>query len=209
MTIEKGQDWGCLVAKPENLHWVEDDFEASNFLNRHLTVEGAPIEIAILKSDIARALGISGANIKKKEMLRTYFDVVETIFLRSGQTSVDRRLYLGHAFVHNGLATGAKVGVLNSSFVGKRNWAPKAHPNDGKFDVVEIDKSMSIRQRLKAHRLMQSGSHLPHPKIKYRQVVDYSAVCINPSRLYIESELVGTVVKCSFKIMPDAAVLYW
>jgi len=209
VTIKKGQDWGCLVAKPKDLHLVADDFEASYFLSQHLSVGGAPVEISILKSDLARSLGISGANVNKNEMLQTHFDVIETIFLRSGQTSVDRRLFLGHAFIQNGFATGAKVGVLNSSFVGKRNWAPRAHPNDGKFDVVEIEQSISIRQRLKAYSLMRSGSHLPHPKINYRQVVDYSADCINLPRLYIESKLVGTVVQCSFKIMPDAAVLYW
>ena len=209
MTIQKGQDWGRSVARPDKLHLVADDQEAGAYLNQHLSVAGPPLEIAILKSNISRTLGVSGANIQKSEMLRTEFDVVEATFELENSKVRERRYFLGHAFIRSKWFRGETVGVLNSSFVGRRDWAPRSHPNDGKFDVIEFDESISIRQRLTAYRLMRSGSHLPHPKIRHRQMTQYSAGCIESSTLYIESIRVGNVKSCIFNVLPDAVVLYW
>ena len=209
MTIQKGQDWGHYVARPNRLHLVADDREAGNYLNQHLSGANPPLEIAILKSEMARTLGVSGANIKNSEMLRTEFDVVEATFELDDSRVRERRYFLGHAFIRSGWFRGGTVGVLNSSFVGRRDWAPRSHPNDGKFDVIEFDASISIRQRLTAYRLMKSGSHLPHPKIRHRQMTQYSAGCVESSTLYIESIRVGNVKSCIFNVLPDAVVLYW
>lgn len=209
MTIQKGQDWGRYVARPNNLHLIADDREAGNYLNQHLSGASTPLEIAILESEMARTLGVSGANIKKNEMLRTEFDVVEATFELDDSKVSERRYFLGHAFIRSKWFRGETVGVLNSSFVGRRDWAPRSHPNDGKFDVVELDESMGIRQRLTAYRLMKSGSHLPHPKIRHRQMVQYSAGCGESSTLYIEGIRIGIVKSCIFNVLPDAVVLYW
>lgn len=209
MTIQKGQDWGRYVARPNSLHLVADDREADHYLNQHLSGASAPLEIAILKSEMARTLGVSGANIKKSEMLLTEFDVVEATFELDDSKVRERRYFLGHAFIRSRWFRGETVGVLNSSFVGRRDWAPRSHPNDGKFDVVEFDESINIRQRLTAYRLMKSGSHLPHPKIRHRQMTQYSAGCIESSILYIEGIRIGVVKSCIFNVLPDAVVLYW
>ena len=209
MTIQKGQDWGRYVARPNSLHLIADDREAGHYLNQRLSGASAPLELAILKSEMARTLGVSGANIKKSEMLRTEFDVVEVTFELDDSKVRERRYFLGHAFIRSKKFRGETVGVLNSSFVGQRDWAPRSHPNDGKFDVVEFDESINIRQRLKAYGLMKSGSHLPHPKIRHRQMTQYSAGCIESSILYIEGIRIGVVKSCIFNVLPDAVVLYW
>jgi len=42
---------------------------------------------------------------------------------------------------------------------------PRAHPNDGTFDVLEVDASMTLFQRRLAWKRAESGSHLPHPSL--------------------------------------------
>ncbi len=209
MTIQKGQDWGCFVARPNNLHFAANDREANDYLNKHLSGANKSLEIAILNSELARALGVVGAKGDQIEMLRTEFDVVETTFELGDSKCPERRYFLGHAFVRSKWFKGETVGVLNSSFVGRRDWAPGSHPNDGKFDVVEIERSMSMRQRMTAYKLMKSGSHLPHPKITHRKLTQYLVGCSEASTLYIDGIRIGVVKSCSFKILPDAVVLYW
>ena len=50
--------------------------------------------------------------------------------------------------------------------------APRAHPNDGRFDVVEVSAAMPARARLQAWRRLATGTHVPHPDITTRRGVD-------------------------------------
>ena len=209
MTIQRGRDWGDYVQRPSGLQLVADDSKAEEFLDEHLPNASQPIELAILKSEVARALGITGPKVENNEMLRTEFDVVEATFKLANHDNLLRRYFLGHAFIRTSWFRGKCVGVLNSSFVGHRDWAPRAHPNDGKIDVVELDESMSVRQRLAAYKLMKTGSHLPHPGILYRQLTQYSTDCSNLPILFIHGRRIGFVEICSFRVVPDAVNLYW
>ena len=60
---------------------------------------------------------------------------------------------------------GPIVAVLNADRIGAWDVAPRAHPNDGQLDVVEVDASMALRDRWQARRRLTTGTHLPHPAI--------------------------------------------
>lgn len=209
MTIRKGQAWGHYESRPIDLEVVADDFSASDLISSKILNSESPPKISIVKSGIVRTLGITKSNNTSEQMLCTSFDVIEASYtIANSETSV-RRLFVGHAFIHQNRYFGRTTAILNSSFVGKRDWAPKAHPNDGKFDVVELDSSMGVRQRMTAFKLMKSGSHLPHPKIRYTQVPEFVFSSERSAYISFEGIRLGSIKKCVFKLLPDAVNLYW
>jgi len=64
---------------------------------------------------------------------------------------------------------GRFVCVTNSGFIDSRNIAPRAHPNDGFLDVMTLDTSMRLQQRISARQKSLSGTHIPHPLIDVRR----------------------------------------
>jgi len=176
--------------------------------NQTLDLE-SPLKISIVNSGLSRTLGIKSASLRTDQMLCTKFDVIEASYTPVDSVNVTRRCFIGYAFIYQNLIFGRTIAILNSSFVGKRDWAPKAHPNDGKFDVIELDSSMSIRQRLTAFRLMKSGSHLPHPKIRYTQAPEFVFSGERSASMSIEGVRIGVIRHCVFKVLPDAVNLYW
>ena len=209
MTIRKGQEWGHFEDRPDDLRVLTDDFAASELITNQTHYSESPLNLSIVNSGLARTLGIKTASICNDQMLCTKFDVIEANFTPAGSFEVTRRCFIGHAFIYQNWIFGRTIAILNSSFVGNRDWAPKAHPNDGRFDVVELDSSMKIRQRLTAFRLMKSGSHLPHPKIRYTQVPEFEFSAQRSAFLSIEGIRIGAIRHCAFKVLPDAVNLYW
>jgi len=208
MTIRKGQDWGERVETPTDLLVFTDDSSANTYL-KEVFANGRELQsIAILNSNLARVFGLNGATIGSTTMLRTRLDLIEVSYvLLSSQTA--KMNYLGNAIIRNGWLRGAITGVFNSSFIGSWDCAPKAHPNDSKLDVVSIDQSMSVRQRLTAKRLVKLGSHLPHPKIGYKQTENFKINLQEPAHLFVDSIDLGMVRQCDFRVISDALSLYW
>ena len=209
MTIRKGEEWGHYEDRPNDLQVVADDFSASELITNQTLDLKSPLKISIVNSGLSRTLGIKNASLRTDQMLCTKFDVIETSYTHADSADVTRRCFIGYAFIYQNLIFGQTIAILNTSFVGKRDWAPKAHPNDGKFDVIELDSSMSIRQRLTAFRLMKSGSHLPHPKIRYTQAPEFVFSSERSASMSIEGVRIGAVRHCVFKVLPDAVNLYW
>ena len=208
MTIRKGQDWGERVDTPTDLLVFSDDPSANAYL-KEVYANGRELQsIAILNSNLARAFGLNGATIGSTTMLRTRLDLVEVSYVSiSSQTA--KMIFVGNAIIRNGWLRGPITGVFNSSFFRSWDCAPKAHPNDSKLDVVSIDQSMKIRQRLTAKRLVKLGSHLPHPKISYKQAESFKVDLEEPARLFVDAMDLGMVKHCDFRVISDAVSLYW
>ena len=208
MTIRKGKDWGEQVEAPADLLVFADDPSANAYFNEVFVNGNMASPIAVLKSNLARTLGLSGATMNETNMLHTKFDLVEVDYVLASSLS-GKMHFLGSAIIRNGWLRGAITGVFNSSFIGSWDCAPKAHPNDSKLDVVSIDQSMKIRQRLTAKRLVKLGSHLPHPKISYKQAESFKIDLEEPARLFVDAMDLGMVKHCDFRVISDAVSLYW
>ena len=208
MTIRKGQDWGEQVEAPADLLVFADDPSANTHLNEVFVNGNMAPPIAVLKSNLARTLGLSGATINKTNMLHTKFDLVEANYVMASSLS-GKMHFLGNAVIRNNWLRGPITGVFNSSFIKSWDCAPRAHPNDSKLDVVSIDQSMNVRQRLTAKRLVKLGSHLPHPKISYKQVESFKIDLEERAHLFVDSIDLGMVKHCDFRLISDAVSLYW
>lgn len=209
MTIRSGRDWGELVDRPSNLHVMIDDRHADDFLDSNLDLGAPAPNMAIVSSEFARTLGLSGANAQNSKMLCTPFDLIEATIFKADNLKPVRRYFLGNALVRNRFWLGNIISIHNSSFRKGRNWTPRGHPNDGKMDVVIFDASMNIRQRMRAFHLMKSGSHIPHPKIQYFQTPEFSTEIVKSASLHIEGQKMADASRCEFRLLADAVNLFW
>lgn len=155
MTIRPGEDWGRRVSGVGSSGRVRDDAAAARLRGGRVILEGG---------DLHRSLGSPSAPTGPGECTELDIDVLDVrVEMRDGRT-VDMSAV---SSVVSGRWTGGGrvVAVLNTGFLGRRNLAPRAHPNDGVFEVLTVASSMSRRERREAWRRSVTGSHLPHPDL--------------------------------------------
>ena len=90
---------------------------------------------------------------------------------------------------------------MNAQFVGEWDVAPRGHPNDGRLDVVSIDRVMPKRQRWSAWRRLPRGEHIPHPMITVASAAD--PISGGPGVLEIDGRSVGRVDRWTVRVLAD------
>jgi len=208
MTISKHLEWGRDILKPVDLVICQDDAAASRLLtgliseSKHLPI------IAIKSSKLARALGTNGAQLESKSMRALPFDLIKINFTNSSNEKV-MLIAIGYALLRNSWWRGEITAVLNTSFIGEWDCAPRSHPNDGKFDVVSVGSQMRPMQRLIASRRLRLGNHLPHPQISTHQTTNLELSSSALSNLFVDGQRFAKVSQISFTLLPDAVTLCW
>ncbi|MDA2954922.1 MAG: hypothetical protein O3B17_03685 [Actinomycetota bacterium] len=208
MTISKHLEWGRDILKPEDLVICQDDAAASRLLtllvgeSKHLPI------IAIKSSKLARALGTNGAQLESKSMRALPFDLIKINFTNSSNEKV-MVIAIGYALLRNSWWRGEITAVLNTSFIGDWDCAPRSHPNDGKFDVVSVGSQMRPMQRLIASRRLRLGTHLPHPQISTHQTTSLELSSSALPNLFVDGQRFAKVSQISFTLLPDAVTLCW
>ena len=208
MTIRKNENWGSTVARPKNLAICKSDADASQLVTECHVQKRAFPAIAISKSNLARALGSSGAKTNAPTMQVTPFDLIEITFVDSsnkGQTV----LALGYGLLRKSWWRGEIMATMNTSFIGDWDCAPRSHPNDGKFDLVTVNAEMNLTQRLIASRRLRLATHLPHPQISVKQLTSFDADCFSKPDLYVDGHRFSGIKHCKFRLVADAITLYW
>ena len=97
---------------------------------------------------------------------------------------------------------------MNVDHLGDWNVAPRAHPNDGKFDVIEVDREMTVRERIQARGRLAQGTHLPHPRIATRTGIEANWHFERPQQLWIDGVRSGSVLDLSVEIEPDRFAIH-
>ena len=100
------------------------------------------------------------------------------------------------------------VAVMNVDHLGKWDAAPRAHPNDGWLDVIEVSESMSPRVRWQAWRRLPAGDHVPHPDITVRRRRAETWTFGRALNLWVDGVERGSVHMLRVEITPDAAEIY-
>ncbi len=98
--------------------------------------------------------------------------------------------------------------IGNTGFVGRREVVRRGHPNDGRFEIVDIDAAMGARQRLMGLRRIGSGSHLAHPLVKSTQATSLSRVLEPRMRVWVDGRPLGRVRELRVEIIADAGTIY-
>jgi len=190
MTIRKGQPWGTTTPRPDQMVVARTDRElaelATNEPGSLLTVSGGDLFDSV------------GAPPVRDPVQRLPIDMLRI------EADGESHRAVAHVVARRSWWRGSIVAVLNVDHVGHWNVAPRAHPNDGRFDVVEVDRAMSIRQRWQAGRRLPQGTHVPHPKIVVRTGSRESWRFDRPHRLFVDGEHVGSVRHFTVVVEPDA-----
>ncbi len=194
MTIERNTDWGESGPLPEDGVVATTDIAASVAIRN--AYDGVP-PIGLIGGDLRRTLGGRRGRGQLRQLDATRVIVDYGIVSFEDQ----ERPFVAHVIARRGLWRGPLVAVMNAAFLGAWNVAPKAHPGDGKFDVLEADLSLS--DRLKARRRLPSGTHVPHPGISESRGAEFSFKLDNPLDLWVDNKNMGRVDSFSVKMIAD------
>lgn len=160
MTIRKGEEWGTRITAPEEI--VHIDSDAAIAQSERFQV------MSLLSGDMFNALGCPQIVKPGSSCTLLEIDAFQCeITLRNGNVYKELasscieigsfRPQIGHQLRY--------VCISNAGIVRGRNLTPRAHPNDGVLDVLEVSHAMSFRHRLQAFRRAATGTHIPHPDI--------------------------------------------
>ena len=196
MTIRKGEEWGSQVARPSDLRICRSDAELAAAV-----VAGLSASLGVWGGDLHRTVG-SPASHTRDSMQRLPVDLLQVTADGAAHVAV------AHVVARRSWWRGRIVAVMNTDHLGTWNLAPRAHPNDGRFDIVDVAPAMSLRDRLQARSRLPNGNHVPHPAITTRAVEAARWTFDQPMRLWIDGVRRGTVRHLEVRIEPDACAIH-
>lgn len=225
MTIEKGKDWGRREEIGLDVPLATNDGEISDLfaIVEHagkFALDG-PELIALAPQDasertpsndprssaggLAKTLGARAAAHEIRGHERTVVPIDLGLVTAFGAGTVHRFVVASSLVIVSRFWSGPIEGAMNSSFLGEWNVTPSGHPNDGRFDVVAANLSLS--DRLKARKRLPSGSHVPHPDISIRRLKEASFTPAPSARVWIDGRLIGPAAKVDLVVFPDSVEL--
>ena len=204
MTIRKGQDWGERGALPAGAPVADDDRGAALAVQAARASSQDTPEVGLLGGDLHRTLGEphhDELDLRRGDAMRFPMDL-GTVRIDDGEPI---------AFVAHLIATGSSgdrlwstrtITVMNGSFAGAANLGPRAHPNDGRLDLV--DGMLPRGQRRAGRRRALSGTHLPHPDLSERRITHHVVEAATPLHVRVDGQPVGTGSRLEIECHPDA-----
>lgn len=203
MSVRRNEDWGELGKMPSNAVVVTGDREVGRLVERAWSDDGALPEVGLAGGDLRRALG--GRRDSRQlhvdeEVLGAMIDI--------GSVIVDGRrfAFVAHVIARSRWWRGPVFAVMNSEWLGDWIVAPRAHPGDGYFDLVEA--RLTLGDRIKARRRLPTGTHVPHPSIHVRKVTDTEIIFGTPRAVYVDGENVGTATSIRIECHREALHAY-
>ena len=197
MNIEKGRSWGSLSPLPPDGVIIKTNKELLEKVN-NCKRQGIDLPtFGLLGGDLWRTLG------GRRAEERLYGGEATTLDVDLGCALLDGKIFwfCAHMFIGSKLK-GEKIFISNVAHYGKTNPAPKAHPGDGKFDMLEV--KLSPLQTFKAVKRVSAGTHIPHPGIKYKQVSSEQFSFGKKLSIEIDGKNIGKFSTVSIRIENEA-----
>lgn len=197
MTIKKGEEWGTVGARPDDTIVVASDAQARAVIEpRRRASEPLP-PIAPRYGDLARTVGASGNPGVEVRLLPCDL----------GAVLLDGRLFwfVSSLVAGEPFRRGRCVAVMNTEWLGEWDLAPRAHPNDGVLDI--LDMQLSFGQARQARRRARVGDHLPHPRIEVSRMAAMQLELARALPVRLDGEVVGTFRHISVRAEPDALTI--
>lgn len=192
MTIKRGEEWGEPVDLPDDSVDVFGDADAVEQLVAGRTVR-------LCGGDVWTSLG---AQTRRAGAMRFPIDLLRV------EADGRRFVAIAHVVARRSWWRGPIAAVMNVDRLGDWDAAPRAHADDGRADVIEVDPAMGVRARWQAWRRLRTGTHLPHPLLHNRRVTAESWAFDRPLRLWVDGVKRGTVRSLDIVVEPDAAFVH-
>jgi hypothetical protein len=200
VTVRRNEPWGDSGPLPEEAVVVDSDAAARAVVTGARRQNAALPTIGLTGGDLCRTLGGTGeAHLRSADASRVRVDV--------GSVLLDGRQYwfVAHLVARRSWWRGRIVAVMNAEFVGHADVAPRSHPADGRFDIVDAD--LGPADRWKAWRRLRHGGHVPHPRITERRMAAWQTTFDPPLRVWLDGEPMGEARQLSVRVEPDALLV--
>jgi diacylglycerol kinase family enzyme len=198
MTVERGAAWGSAAPLPADGVVVRSDAEARAVVERARRSGAAVPPLGLLGGDLCRTLGGPGDEARLRSPEAT------TVPCDLGSALIDGRLhwFVAHAVLRRGWWRGRVVAVMNAQWRGPWDVAPRAHPGDGRLDVVDSD--LGPGDRFKARARLPTGTHVPHPGIRTTTTAAQTFDLRPPLDVWLDGERVARAASVLVRVEPDA-----
>ncbi len=203
MTIRKGESWGePAEVPPEGLQTAPDDRGASRQVELRMAAGQPLTPIGVLGGDMARTMGGGTPGRFDGAHVRAPVDLLHVV--------ADGREHwaLAHVIARRSWWRGEVVLAMNAQFLGRYDVAPRSHPNDGRVDVLRVERSMPLRARVQARHRARTGTHVPHPQVQVSAAGEWHVTFDRPLRLFVDGTRCGEVRDLRVRVVPDALVLH-
>jgi len=194
MTIAKGQPWGVAVDRPDDLLVVDSDAALARAL-----VDGTGRPVGPSDGDLHRSLG---SPRPRRRMQRLPVDLLTC---RIGEHTA---VAVAHVVIRSSWWRGPIIAAMNVDHVGHWNVAPRAHPNDGRVDVIEVASTMTVRERWQARGRLPAGTHVPHPAIVTSAVHTRSWQFDREMTVWVDGVRAGSARTVTVEVVPDAGEVF-
>jgi len=172
--------------------------------DRELAVSSTDCRLIVSGGDIAHSLGDPPPPVIGDTCREVPIDALQVLItFKNGSTQT--QVAASHVMI-GGWVRGRLVCVSNGGFIGALNVSPRAHPNDGFLDVMTIDPTMGIQQRLRARKKSILGTHTPHPLVETGRARSSAFSCQSRSEpLRVDGRRISSWSTVQVEIIPD----YW
>ena len=162
---------------------------------------GRPIPpLGLVGGDLCRTLG--GGH--DPERLHDAGATIVPVDLGSVLVDGRQHWFVAHLVARRSWWRGRIVAVMNAEFHGDWDVAPRAHPNDGLLDVVDVEPRLGIADRVRARGRLPSGTHLPHPAIGQQRRPAVQLELDPALSVWLDGEPLGPARALSVRVEADA-----
>lgn len=236
MSIARGRDWGEVGPVPDGAVTAATDAEAAAVVAAARRAGTPAPPVVLTGGDLARTLGVigpppgdgsgaapspplGGGSVAASEAAGRGAETVDPaaaagldagtrVRVDAGAALVDGRLcwFVAHLVARRSWWRGRVLVVANAAFMGSGNVAPRAHPGDGRLDV--LDASLRLGARIRARSRLAAGAHVPHPDIAQRRVAAAQFDLDPALDVYGDGLRLGRAAAVSVRVEP-AALEVW
>lgn len=208
MTISKLSPYGTSVVRPQHLGVLRSDREIANYFlkgDQHTCN-------TVIQGSIAQALGITSSDSESNTRAFVTHVLIDLLHVEFGTTDTRDKptsiVVAGSIVLQQHTLLKSHLIISNSGIVRGRDVLPRAHPNDGYVDVLEIDEAITMRQRLSAWHRAKTGSHLPHPQLRASRRTEFE--WSGTASLMVADDVTFAGVEwLRCKVLTDATSLYF
>ena len=199
MSIRRGEAWGDTGPLPADGVVVETDSQARAVVEAARRAGAPTSALGLLGGDLCATLGGRGdrARLQSPEAARLVVDIGRVML-----DDANEHWFVAHLVARRSWWRGRLVAVMNAAWLGPWNVAPRAHPGDGSFDV--LDANLSLGDRCKARRRLPLGTHVPHPDIAMTRAREVRLTFDAATPIWLDGELIGRARKVHVVIEPDS-----
>lgn len=193
MVIQKGEPWGRASVADDAWPVAHSDSEFAS--------QGRDHPVRLSGGNLYRALGSPAVPQASDACTILPVDSLRCVITSPGHTRVVEAVSdvrMGRWWGRHGMRILTNGGLLDA-----RNIAPRAHPNDGEWDLLVLDSSMPLRQRAAAWKRALTGTHVPHPDIHLTRVGQCSFPNTGGLSLVIDGADMGDWQTLDVSVLPD------